>query len=1399
MKPRAALVLYRRFVLICVAIGLTLLMLAFPLGGSPRAHYLAPEIHPIPVAPLGPYAGYVAPEPGDTSTPDRWGEITIAQPKVWQYERVNALLDGLLRDVEGVSMADLVQLDPNKQNAAAIKFVQSALGIAVQYDQAAQVNNSNTLQNWQTQHDVQVKQLDEYNNYMQGLTAQRDQLTRELFSANNVVTSLQSLHDRDPNSFSPAQQDQLTAAQGRATNLNTQLTQVNAMITNAGPAPSLAAPPTVTGTSATAPAAQLSNFGDLLKSLPSGVINNLSTALNSPTYPATKQMDSFITLLHERLAREISAMQDDLIRDPNTSAYLVQFDVGLYPSSESKNHMARVEFELKGCGGCKVYSLYPGQSSYNVANYQGSSKRRSFAGNVATLIGLGISANYQRQEDALKGSLVQSIYISGFQDDTEDDPDSSAKKDDDKITQHFGWYYNTAPFDEYVTPGIRSTFAIITVPQGYIQKQTKPCNINPSTGAALCFNTLRNWPHRDNPKAYKSETKASRDHLQRVAVRLPGSEDPIDLPPAVTSDKQRLHILRMEYNTVTYKMPNAAPASPASPATASITPTPTPSPAQAAYPGLNGCKKDECATILLTLDAPIDPNLVVTVHGTPLHRVRDWRGRATSVLPPVQSLSDIGPQPAGVTAPKSETVASRSLLETDQLEPNSWFAVTSHDLLLNISHDLAGEEAFPMVQISDPGKRTLVIPNDLRQNFTEIIFDGFRLLPNTKEAIRRHVANNFTGQHNLQAEPSVPPLLGGPYPYSTFAPLFIADPDPVKFYAFVGETREDLIIGVQKTSADESSEPHHYEFIEARSSVILEDKDLDLGWSLSCTTQGEELVCKLPINAIQDSYRLVTKECEDTGCSSIRDLIQSLVDNGEFSPAAFAPNLQVWVGQSDPQGKDSFWSPEPAKLGLFPLGEAFSADGKFKPWHFDGLETTADEFSLEACNYLGSQPANARVRYLTPLEFPSGLVSDNLTPLARSGNCRTILLPTQSLQFPEIVLQTSASQSKKWTDAIPTSRLRPSFGRAKVEPIFDLTANGDHRNRIAGWDIRIPVNRAHCMDKIDLPESLLTQLQQALTAAQKQIGNGHRVFEWLDGSTPFQSGQLQPVTIPYKDDHCGVAWWQRQSTGQIQLHFIITKQFARLLPSEIHLIRTDNNSVSIAVAKLPSFRKLILPAKLKVEFIGNSQFALRGGNAGTIDAVVVQNGSFSKRYDTGTGVDFALVNAVVTKTETPTDNKSKTKPKQTTAGAATAPTSNPTPAPSATQPPIPGTQTVVTTQASARNPAGSNPPASGTGAPATPADKTKTAAKPKTTTSPLAPGTYALVPLILDGKNYFPIEVTDEQGKALTFTVPEKKDATPAANKNEPDETVTITKTTKAKAAPNPSPAPSPASTPAVK
>ena len=101
---------------------------------------------------------------------------------------------------------------------------------------------------------------------------------------------------------------------------------------------------------------------------------------------------------------------------------------------------------------------------------------------------------------------------------------------------------------------------------------------------------------------------ASERGHRTLVVKLPASEALEPLPPAVAGEPNRLHVLRMEYSPV-YASGDAPPA------TAPLDP-------------LSACPRQACAAVLLTLDQPVDPNLVVSVRGRPLRRVRDWRGRA---------------------------------------------------------------------------------------------------------------------------------------------------------------------------------------------------------------------------------------------------------------------------------------------------------------------------------------------------------------------------------------------------------------------------------------------------------------------------------------------------------------------------------------------------------------------------------------------------------------------------------------------------------------------------------------------------------------------------------------------------------------------------------------------------
>jgi hypothetical protein len=1250
---------------------------------------------------------------------DKWGDITVAQPKIWQFERVSALLDGLLRDVEGVSLADVTQLDPNQQNAAALKFIQSALEVGVQYDQAAAVNAANTLSSYNALHASQLQQLEQYNNYMQTLTAERDRLAAQYSAASNEVNALQAL--AAAGTITDAQKTQLAAATSRQTSTQASLTSVNSLISGAGAAPTLTAPPTVTSTTVQGPASgstmssSLSGFSDVLKNLPQGVQNNLSTALQSPSYPASKRLDNFVTLLYERLAREISVLQDDLTRDPENVAFLLQFDVGLYPSKKAKDHVARVEFNLD-CPGCKVYSLYPGQSSYNLANYSGSSKRNTFWGNFLTLLGFGVSASYRRQTDMLQGSLVQSVYTAGFQNGVlgDNSPQNHGQVNANQAEQSFGWYYGAAPFEQVVTPGIRSTFALITVPRALIQNTQDRFG---NTDACIPFHIDAGWANRNDPLAQNSyvspvgsvlkqfrapfydptraELVASKADAKsndwpydksvlttETSVKLPGTLGDYSL--VATREKQKLHVVRMEYDTV-YEDPDAVAnatvvhttvqtsTQSTNQATGQTTGQTTSQTTGTAVAVANSaaaastvdtstalnplpCPKGKCAPILLKLDRTIDPNLSVTVRGNPLMRVRDWRGRATSVLPAAQSGTDLsGAAAAAGSLSLKQLAQSRGLLETDQFAPNTWFALNSHELLLNISSDVATEAEFPVIQLADPSG-SVVIPHDLRKSFTELIVDNFRMRPQTEQGIQMEVARQNwrdadpdTGARCLNylefvrsMEKSAmdgptcvlpvgskdAPISSGLYPFSTFSPLFSPQPAARKFFALVGETGEDLLVGsLSRPPAQKGTDrTPRYDWLAAQTRVILEDRDQDFAWSLSCDVQGEFLVCRIPRTEIKRVYQNFLRACPDSeACPGLETDYRPLMDSVSKTTEArskslqallsetkldiqnaFLSTMQLWVEQFDAEGKSVFYSPEPWHFGFFPISDDYWNPGHFKPWEFESAN--GDGVTLRECNYLPKPNKDQSDISVSLLGVPSWKNwihqpknGSDWIPLAPDGDCGTFAIPTAALTNNPVVFQMQFSpigntdpKPLRATITMPRFRIAPSPRESEIRVLHDFGSTLSSKNtppQTKVWNIYIPIDHSTCFDRLDLNPNTLNQIH----------------VQWLDGNTSLPPCPVKAGSDPTRPEY--KAWKDANEAGRIRLSLEIPRSAIKDLPDEsIHILRTTSDGSTWEVGTLPSLRRMLLPSRLAINpSAGTTQFAIQGEHADVIDEVILTN------------------------------------------------------------------------------------------------------------------------------------------------------------------------------------------------
>jgi hypothetical protein len=190
-------------------------------------------------------------------------------------------------------------------------------------------------------------------------------------------------------------------------------------------------------------------------------------------------------------------------------------------------------------------------------------------------------------------------------------------------------------------------------------------------------------------------------------------------------------------------------------------------------------------------------------------------------------------------------------------------AVNSHELLLNIAVNVATDEEFPVIQVADPSS-LVVIPHDLRRNVTELIVNGFRMKLQTEAGIQREVARqtwreNCDGHLLLPDEGDVP-ISSGPYPFSTYVPVFAPNPAPKFFFATIGETA-DLLIGFLPDRSPTPGKYLRYNWSEAHTQVILEDRDLDFAWALSCDEQSDLLACSIPRQEISRAYLNYLRAC----------------------------------------------------------------------------------------------------------------------------------------------------------------------------------------------------------------------------------------------------------------------------------------------------------------------------------------------------------------------------------------------------------------------------------------------------------------------------------------------------------------------------------------------------------
>jgi hypothetical protein len=379
-------------------------------------------------------------------------DVTLGRPRVWGYERLYPLLDGLFQDVSATQLAQLT-LNPNTANASSLDAVQNAFQAGVSFSQTAGATNALAQQ---------LNSVLATNASVQNeLLSRQGQLVQSALTAQQQVGSAQALVDQlnqSPNATDTqkaAAKQGLTAATDNVTSINNQLSLVKSQVASNLGSPQTFQPPSTT-TQASPP------------TLNSALLGLVAPPGNStPSFPSSKQMDNQINLLWERLARLTGTLaQPDSLK--GFVIDLVEINVGAMPLDRKKKLLG-VEYSIRcsadpaahdagkpklvprgtpvGPDDPLVLDLFPSASTVNIVDTKYRENRIGLAAALSWFT-VGINAAYNRDHLRMSQSLGQSGYITGY-----------GVGDDE-----FGWVFGRNLGDDTLTPGERTVFALVAVP-----------------------------------------------------------------------------------------------------------------------------------------------------------------------------------------------------------------------------------------------------------------------------------------------------------------------------------------------------------------------------------------------------------------------------------------------------------------------------------------------------------------------------------------------------------------------------------------------------------------------------------------------------------------------------------------------------------------------------------------------------------------------------------------------------------------------------------------------------------------------------------------------------------------------------------------------------------------------
>ncbi|MGJ5814538.1 hypothetical protein [Paludibaculum fermentans] len=464
-------------------------------------------------------------EPVPAGTRSGAVRVTVGEPSVWSLEQAHYLLERLRNKNGKIEAAPFTQTDPNAVNSSRLDAVRRLFGLRVEYDQTVGAKNRALEGQYESNvamHTVFESQwresLDEQGKVNAALHAARVELAR-------MGTAASTAEDRQVKTA------EIAALEKNKAEIEARITTVQEAM----------------GSVVAAPAYTRPDAGGVFPTLPDSmdptVIKSVlkRAADHQPSLDASAALDNHIQFNYELISKQLTLLRDEV--GPGKRILFLELpQTVLGVPGKGDDHLAqswwRVAGVLRGrledgdsaeskrlpgrlppetwtqakenklttgsvdaggdryrrwkylryervasddptsrlVGSVRSVELIPRISALNVADTHSVVKTSAFSVIGSFLWGLGAQMNYQKQRETFEQFLQQEVYASGH----------------GKGLPEFGWIFGPKPGSKAIAPGIRTTYAVLVVPDdaAYLELTGRGCQYHRKTTPAVVYPDL---------------------------------------------------------------------------------------------------------------------------------------------------------------------------------------------------------------------------------------------------------------------------------------------------------------------------------------------------------------------------------------------------------------------------------------------------------------------------------------------------------------------------------------------------------------------------------------------------------------------------------------------------------------------------------------------------------------------------------------------------------------------------------------------------------------------------------------------------------------------------------------------------------------------------------------------